>query len=558
MYSSCDLLLGIINDILDFSKIEAGKLDILPVQYNVASLINDSAQLNILRVNGKPIDFDLQIDESIPAQLIGDELRIKQILNNLLSNAFKYTEQGTVTLSLTSEVIRAANESLRDSRGIILTMSVRDTGLGMTEEQLSKMFDEYSRFTGAGKRTVEGTGLGLAITQSLVQLMDGEIHVESKPGFGSLFVVRIPQKTVNSEILGKELTENLQRFRENYMTGRRRSRIKRDPMPYGKVLIVDDVETNLYVAIGLMRLYKLQIDTAMSGFEAIDMIAGGNAYDVVFMDHMMPDMDGIETTKKLRESGYTAPIVALTANAVAGQAEMFLNNGFDEFISKPIDIRQLNTVLNTLVRDKQSPEVIEEARRNFTGSNSNEEQKQSDRKQKQMLSESFIRDARRAIPVIEGILQNINAVDENELKNFTTAVHGMKSSLANIGENELSEAAYSLEQAGRARDISILEETIQKFLSGLLGLLDKLDKIDETPPGNNDSALDMSVLYDKLSAVAEFCAEYNRKGALDILSELKHYSGEIRLTLDSIEEFIHAGDFDAALALAEDAAQNTK
>ena len=550
MYSSCDLLLGIINDILDFSKIEAGKLDIIPTQYNVASLINDSAQLNIMRINGKSIDFELQIDESIPAQLIGDELRIKQIINNLLSNAFKYTEQGTVTFSLTSEVIKNA-------QGIILTMSVRDTGLGMTEQQLEKMFDEYSRFTNQTKRTIEGTGLGLSITQSLIHLMNGEIHVESKPGFGSLFVVRIPQKTVNTDVLGKELTDNLKRFRENYMIGKRRSRIKRDPMPYGRVLIVDDVETNLYVATGLMRLYKLKIDTAISGTEALYMINAGTPYDIIFMDHMMPEMDGIEATKILRDKGYTAPIVALTANAVAGQAEMFLKSGFDEFISKPIDIQQLDTVLNTFIRDKQPPEVIEEARKQFAITDTvSEEPEQTDQKQKQVLIESFIRDARKAIAIIEGLQKDKDDRAEDELKSFTTAVHGMKSSLANIGETKLSETAFTLEQAGKENDLDTIDKVVSDFLSDLTVLVDKLEAGFADTDG--DVIQDTGILSEKLKAITEQCSLYNRKGALDIISGLRHYSGEAKKTISAIEEFIHTGDFDAASAAASAAAEEFK
>ncbi|MCL2627300.1 MAG: ATP-binding protein [Oscillospiraceae bacterium] len=545
MYSSCDLLLGIINDILDFSKIEAGKLDIVPAQYNVASMINDSAQLNLMRINGKPIDFDLQIDESIPAQLIGDELRLKQILNNLLSNAFKYTEEGNVTLSITSEVIRG-------KQGIILTMSVRDTGHGMTREQLAKMFDEYSRFEEGKKHATEGTGLGLAITQSLIHLMNGEIHVESKPGFGSLFVVRIPQKTVNTDVLGKDVTENLLRFRESLMTSRRRSQIQRDPMPYGSVLIVDDVETNLYVAAGLMKLYRLQIETVMSGFEAIDLIKSGRTYDIIFMDHMMPEMDGIETTKRLRELGYNSPVIALTANAVAGQADMFLQNGFDEFISKPIDIRQLDTVLNTLIRDKQTPETLSQARALLgTPINGSDEEKQTEGKQKQMLMESFARDARRAIPIVQAMLQNKDNANEDELKSFTTAVHGMKSSLANIEQPGLSEIAYTLEQAGRSFNLGIIDKIIPKFLTDLATLLDKIDAAQsktademQTPPS------DEKELREKFSAISEMCSMYNRKGALDILSEIKHTDEEMKKALEAIEEFIYNGDFEAAGTVA--------
>ena len=344
IYSSCHLLLGIINDILDFSKIEAGKLDMMPAEYSVASMISDSVQLNVMRLESKPIEFEVNVDENVPAQLIGDELRIKQILNNLLSNAFKYTERGNVTLSI-------------DFTDSCLNVSVSDTGCGMTQEQLAALFAEYVRFQRKTGRTIEGTGLGLPITQRLINLMSGEIKVESEYGKGTVFVVRLPQQVVDDKVLGKDVVENLKRFRMSLMNTAKRAKITREPMPYGKILVVDDVETNLYVAVGLMKLYRLQIDTAVSGIVAIEKIKSGKVYDIVFMDHMMPEMDGIEATKHLRDLGYTNPIVALTANAVAGQADVFLRNGFDDFIAKPIDTRQLNSVLNKLVRDKHPDEA---------------------------------------------------------------------------------------------------------------------------------------------------------------------------------------------------------
>ena len=357
IYSSSDLLMGIINDILDFSKIEAGKLDIISAKYFIASLVNDSIQLNMMRIGDKPIQFEINIDENIPANLLGDELRIKQVLNNLLSNAFKYTEAGMVTLSVFCEPSENGNED-----EINLGFSVRDTGRGMSKEQIEKMFDEYSRFDEESSPNIEGTGLGLSITQKLISLMNGKIQVESVPKAGSLFTVRLPQGKPDSELIGKELAESLQQFRNIGTMNKKRGQIAKDPMPYGKVLVVDDVETNLYVAEGLMKPYMLHIETVGSGKSAINRIKEGRSYDIIFMDHMMPVMDGLEATKLIRELGYKEPIVALTANAVAGQADMFLQSGFDDFISKPIDLRQLNSILNRLIRDKQDPEIVEEAR----------------------------------------------------------------------------------------------------------------------------------------------------------------------------------------------------
>ncbi|MDR1192628.1 MAG: response regulator [Peptococcaceae bacterium] len=374
-------LLGIINDILDLSKIETGQFTIRPAEYDAPSMINDAAQLNVFRIGSKPIEFILDIDENVPARLYGDELRVKQILTNILSNAFKYTESGSVTLAVrlseaagggqageTAAGNRSgeakggaqADKAARASDGqadkaandVTLVFQVTDTGQGMKPEDLKLLFSEYSRFNGEANRTTEGTGLGMSITHSLTQMMGGRIEVASEYGKGSVFTVSLPQKRIGDGVIGPRLAQSLRDFQ--FMRERQdaNAQIIREQMPYGSVLIVDDVEVNLYVAEALMEVYGLEIETATSGFETLDKIKGGAVYDVIFMDHMMPEMDGVETTRRLREFGYEAPIVALTANAITGSDKMFLANGFDGFISKPIDIRQLNIILNQFVRDR--------------------------------------------------------------------------------------------------------------------------------------------------------------------------------------------------------------
>jgi len=571
IYSSCDLLLGIINDILDFSKIEANKLDIMPAQYKVASMINDSIHLNMMRIESKPIVFELQVDENIPANLIGDELRIKQILNNLLSNAFKYTDSGKVTLSVSAEPIPLISylpEHLminqvkwlgHEKKGITLVLSVQDTGHGMTKEQVNKVFDEYMRFNYEKNVAIEGTGLGLSITRRLINLMDGNIIVESEMDKGSLFVVKLPQEVVNDEVVGRDTADDLRQFRRSFITRKKRGQIVRDPMPYGSVLIVDDVETNVYVAIGLMKLYKLQIDSASNGKEAIDKIKEGNVYDVIFMDHMMPEMDGIEAAGYLRESGYTAPIVALTANAVAGQADMFLQSGFDDFISKPIDIRQLNSILNKFVRDKQPPEVIENAR------------KQADMNTHQALPkidlallESFIRDANKAISWLEENRRSSDFSDDETARRFTVIVHGIKSSLWNIEETALAETAAKLENYGRdyqtftdkdarAGIISHITETMPEFLNRMHVLLKKLELkrggiIAKNNSGDNVSAFneDTGALRGRLKEIQIKAADYDKKGVSEIISDAKNYSKETKAVFDKIMSLVLHSEFEEA------------
>ncbi|MCL2638092.1 MAG: response regulator [Oscillospiraceae bacterium] len=536
IYASSEMLLGIINDILDFSKIEAGKLDIMPAEYKLASLISDAVHLNMMRIGNRPIKFELQVDEDIPAVLVGDELRIKQVLNNLLSNAFKYTDTGTVSLAVTFEPLA---EICNDF--ITLMFSVRDTGHGMTETQLDKLFDEYSRFNEESAKAIEGTGLGLAITQRLINLTGGTILVESELGKGSLFTVSLPQKKEGSAVLGKEIVENLCKFRTNYMTHRKRNQITRSLMPYGSVLIVDDTETNLFVAAGLMKLYKLRIETALSGQEVIDKIKNGSAYDIIFMDHMMPEMDGIQATVKLRELGYHAPIVALTANAVAGQSEIFLANGFDDFVSKPIDIHRLDLILNKHIRDKQPPEVVEAA--NLQENISEKAGSAHD----SMLFESVIRDTRKAVAVLEELLGRNAFEDENDLRRFTVTVHGMKSSLGAINEAELSKTAAMLEEAGRDKDTERIKLTAPKFLKELQALPQRLEaKLNQN--GANDKEEDESSeeFRDKLTAVMEMCADYNRKGVLDALAGFGKCSDKTKALLDNIKELVLYSDFDEA------------
>jgi signal transduction histidine kinase/CheY-like chemotaxis protein len=544
--NSGDLLIGIINDILDMSKIEAGKLQLLPAKYDVPSLINDTVQLNILRFESKPIEFKLFVDENVPFELIGDELRIKQVLNNLLTNAFKYTESGEVTLSISAEyVIR------RETIHVTLIFRISDTGQGMTAEQVRMLGSEYSRFNMEANRTTEGTGLGMNITQNLVQLMYGSLSVESKPGRGTTVTVRLPQATVGNgtyKVVGKEMAESLRQFQINSLSKMKKAKITREPMPYGKVLIVDDVESNLYVAKGLMASYELSIDTAVSGIEVIEKIKNGNIYDVIFMDHMMPVMDGIETTKIVRGLGYKEPIVALTANALTGQAEIFLANGFDGFISKPIDIRQLNASLNKLVRDRQPPEVVEAARRQRAAS----EQKKgvdvtANSSVDPQLKNIFARDAEKAVLELEALHKKHNTWNDNDIQIYIVNVHAMKSALANIEEAELSSFASMLEQAGRERNTVLMFTETPSFLNSLREIIKKI-KSNEDSGDSGAVDEDKAYLKEKLLSIQEACASYDKRTAKDILGELrqKTWSRPTKELLNAIAEHLLHSEFEEA------------
>ena len=343
IHSSSHMLLGLLRDILDLSKVEAGKMEIVPVVYESASLIADTVQLNLMYIGGKDIEFRLQVDEKLPAYMKGDELRIKQVMNNLLSNAIKYTSQGMVSLSFG---IESKNENT-DTFIIV----VSDTGQGMSREQVNDLFDkEFTRFNLQSNRAIEGSGLGMPIAYSLVTMMQGEILVDSQLEKGSTFTVRIPQQRHGDQCLGRERAEDLQNLENTQRFSSKMAQLTREPMPYGSVLVVDDVDSNLFVAKGLLVPYLLQVDTASSGYEAINLIKKGKVYDIIFMDHMMPEMDGIEALRAIRKTGYKHPVVVLTANATRNAKEMFLEAGFDAFVSKPIDPYLLDEVLNKYIK----------------------------------------------------------------------------------------------------------------------------------------------------------------------------------------------------------------
>jgi signal transduction histidine kinase len=365
IYSSAISLLGIINDVLDISKIESGKFAIVPDAYDIASMINDTVNLNIVRIGSKRIDFKLSVDENLPAFLYGDELRIKQILNNLLSNAFKYTEEGLVTMEVGVEFAGPADsaapggpEKTQAASGDVrLIFTVSDTGRGIPEESLKALFTKYSKIEDSGGHMIEGTGLGLFITKSLVELMGGVVSVQSEPGKGSVFKVNLVQRRIGDSVIGPDVADGLTSFRYESTSTHTSADFEYIKMPYGRVLVVDDIEINLEVAAGMMLPYEMTVDKVLSGEEAIELIrAGEPRYDLIFMDHMMPALDGIETVHIIRdqlgpESEYarSVPIIALTANAIVGNDEMFRENGFQGLLAKPIDVRKLDEVLRKWV-----------------------------------------------------------------------------------------------------------------------------------------------------------------------------------------------------------------
>ena len=526
IYSSGNSLLGIINDILDMSKIETGRMELNPAEYDVPSLINDAIQLNIVRIGSKSIEFTLDVDENLPSRLYGDELRLKQILNNLLSNAIKYTGKGRVKLSV-SHFLQGEDPMLR--------FAVRDTGQGMKPEDQKRLFSEYLRFNAEANRATEGTGIGLNITKKLVEMMDGTIAVESEYGKGSTFTVTVKQKAIKCRAIGAELAEKLCNFT---FTGNRQTAqlgISIEPMPYGNVLVVDDVDTNLYVAEGMLSPYKLKIETADSGFAAIEKVQSGNTYDIIFMDHMMPKMDGIETTEKLRELGYKGIVVALTANALVGNDEMFAQHGFDGFISKPIDVRHLNTVLNKFIRDRHS----EEAKKYKPQTEAQATTAEISPK----LLRIFCRDAEKAMNTLR------ETAASGDLKLFTTTVHAMKSALATVGENETSASAFELEKAGLNGDKDFIVANTKNFIETLETLVKNFATTETVGTEDEDIHEDTAYLTEQLQIIKAACGDYDDTAAYAALDRLKEkaWKANTAVALEEIHDmlFLHS-DFDGA------------
>ncbi|MCL1863001.1 MAG: ATP-binding protein [Defluviitaleaceae bacterium] len=467
-----DMLLGIINDILDFSKIEAGKMDIIIAPYRVENFIDEIIQLNLVRITDSNLDFELEINEKIPEELIGDELRVKQVLNNLISNAFKYTDKGKVSLNI-------------DFETDTLVITVSDTGRGMSSEQLNALFVEYQRFDENFDRSIEGTGLGASIVKRLLNMMGGQIISDSKPGVGSTFTVRLPQEIVGDGILGEEAVKNLKQIDKANSKSTKRGAIMRTPIPDGRVLVVDDVQANLFVSQGLMKPYGMNIEMASSGFEAIEKIQSGAVYDLVFMDHMMPKMDGVETTKKLREMDYKHPIVALTANAIIGQHEIFLQNGFDDSTTKPIDIRHLDYILNKYVRANHldgavpAPPIadVPAAPRRLSGKQLDGIDILKGLNRYGGDEDTFLKILRSYATSLRSMLHEAEGFSPEKISDYKITVHGVRGASFDVFAEKLSEEAKRLETAADEKDIDYINEHNKPFLKRGFELADRLDAL---------------------------------------------------------------------------------
>jgi len=671
-------LVSIINDILDFSKIEAGKLEIIPVNYMLSSLINDTVNIIRARLMEKPLRFFTNIDGNIPNNLIGDEVRLRQILLNLLSNAVKYSEKGHVGLTI--------NMDKRDDKQVRLRISVTDTGKGIKQEDQAKLFDEFVQVDMRKNQSVEGTGLGLAITKRLCIAMGGEISVESEYGKGSVFTAVIPQgiesdvsfavveEAEKKKVLvyegravyaksvcwtldnmgvpytmvankddfaaaiyreewfyvfsGYGLYEKIEPFMgkgdvvfcggkkpslalmiewgteayipnvrfvsipvqslsiANILNGMaenkgyiKNSGIIRFTFPRARLLVADDIATNLKVVEGLLAPYLAEVDTCLNGLQAIELVKR-NKYDIVFMDHMMPEMDGIEATTTIRalkgERFRNMPIIALTANAVVGMREMFIENGFNDFLSKPIDVTKLDEMLNRWIPKEKKEQYAENEYHIDNDSVSSLSPDNLNRNfplpnipgvdttkgiamtggtiaaYMQVLS-MFRKDAQERLPLLK------KTPTPDTLSEFVTNVHALKSASASIGAAGISYLAGGLEAMGKAENIPFIQKSLPNFKEQLAELVKNIGSaIDISAvkriPSDTNQRTNINAYIPIFRELAEVLKTQKISEIKRILNTLNQQTQDSKLKeiFEQISDHVFMTEFDSAAKIVEE------
>lgn len=506
-------LLAIINDILDFSKIESGKMEITEADYKFSSVLNDISNVISFKAKDKGLDFIIEVDKDLPDGLYGDELRIRQIMTNLLGNAVKYTKKGSVTLFVGKE------EDTVENGGIIhLVVSVKDTGIGIKEEDLAKLFQKFQRVDLQQNSTVEGSGLGLAITKNLLELMHGTIKVESVYGEGSTFTISLPQRVVSTEPVGD--------FKMKFEKSVQEAEVYHEAFraPNAHILIVDDTRMNLTVAVGLLKKTQMIIDTAASGLEAIE-LTKTIKYDLILMDQRMPGMDGTETMKRIKalENGVNkdTPFICLTADAVSGARSHYLAEGFSDYLTKPIDSKALEKMLiKYLPKEKVhavSPDEVNETKEKETAPTSDEF---APLRSAGIDPEVGLRFCQNDINLYRSILLDYAQTSDEKIKNivkyyeaedwknYAICVHALKSTSKTIGAAELSEIALHLELAaneGNADYIHAEHDNMLELYKKVVAAIRESNP-DGQAPEEDDEALEFSPEEDD---VLEFSPDEN-------------------------------------------------
>lgn len=542
-------LLGLVNDILDFSKIEAGKMEIIPVDYDLSSVVNDLVNMIHTRAEHKGLTLALDFDKDIPKLLNGDEVRIKQVITNILTNAVKYTERGSVIFGIDY------GKDEEDPDSVLLNVYVKDSGIGIKKEDMDKLFSEFERIEENRNRNIEGTGLGMNITLRLLEMMGSSLKVESEYGLGSRFSFSLKQKVVKWEPLGdyeasyRESLKGRSEYREKFIA------------PEAEILVVDDNPMNLTVFISLLKQTKVKIDAASSGDEGLK-YAYGKKYDLIFLDHMMPEKDGIETLHELRAKKEGNPnlsttAICLTANAISGAREEYIEAGFDDYLTKPIDPQRLEEMMlkclpeekierkNVPLETEEEQELpgflmqIEEINTEIGAGNNGGAGAYLD------TLKIFAKRAGQYVGEIEGFYSN------GDIKNATIKIHALKSSARIIGAADIGELAQKLEDAGKAGDRETLEHGLPELLERTMRLAEEFSPLltEEEEPEEDKPEISEAELRETFLQIREYAENYDNTGIEDLMEMLSEYriSGEWKEKFQTVKNALEEFDYDAIL-----------
>lgn len=536
-------LLSLINDILDFSKVESGKMEIINSNYQVSSMLNDLVNMIQSRANDKSLELILDIDEQLPCELYGDEVRLRQIITNLLTNAVKYTKEGSVTLKI--RVTKLENSIGR------LDVAVIDTGIGIRKEDQGKLFDSFQRVDEAKNHNIEGTGLGLALTKYLLEAMGSKLLLESEYGKGSAFYFGLEQKIVDDTPIGdyqkmyeKSRQEN-ERYRESFQA------------PDALILVVDDTRMNLEVCKGLLKKTKVQIDVAESGAECLQMCEQ-KEYHLILLDHKMPHMDGVECLQRIRQQeeglNTNTTVIALTANAITGAKEYYLKNGFDDYLSKPVQGEKLEqllcqylpselllspeeaTIASYETMSTEVPEIIgidEEDALSYAG-----ESQEEYLKNLKLYLEEY--DSKRT--------QIQEAFEKDDWENYQILAHSIKSTSRLIGANDMSLLAKSMEEAAAKRNAIRIRGDHEVFMDQYERLCQRIkvavanvvmtSNVPELKPVTKDE------MHELISHMKTSVDEFDMSALHDQLEQLIGYD-YLKNVKDHMQEAVENFDYDA-------------
>lgn len=554
--SSSKMLLALINDILDFSKIDAGKMQIINDEYSTSAMIRSIVNMISDRASEKRLRLIINADPNLPSKLVGDEIRIKQCIINMLTNSVKYTQEGSVSLSIGFTECSATGK-------IILNVSIRDTGIGIREEDMQKLFSPFERINEKCNKNIEGTGLGMCIVKKLLEAMNGTLNVKSEYTRGSEFSFTLEQAVCDPSPMGEwQLSGNfsVKKYSESFQA------------PEAELLVIDDTPMNLMIFKSLLKKTRARIDTAGDGQSALELMKE-KRYDIIFIDHMMSEMDGIEVLHRIKTCcplNDRSICIALTANAVQGAREMFIKEGFDSYISKPVDPELLESticeylepglILHENDEDYVKPKSDAGNLRSHSG--------RDDSPAAELFTELFGVDASAGIHNCGGKKEFLEAVRvftescrENNKKineclkkkdwgNFTIIVHSVKSSAAILGQSELSEMAKALEYSSRLQDEKAVMKSVKSFQKLYRKKAEAMKKLSGKETVKKEPA-DEEKIKDALSALKEVINAFDFSSADEIIRELDFYSIPVRYSekINEIKACVHKADRSRLLEL---------